>query len=222
MDHADAARTSRWNKSIGAGPGQARLIAGRRRHLPFVSARAAGRAKTDRSAPQGDSRDACGRTSSICCGCARRRGARDYGRAVRLARVRLLLSGRSAGRSSAAIRREPGPNISNWPSSSPIARTWATRRRPRISPGAGRSNRSAPAGPAWCCSPGRPPMPRARSNYSTLFNIRTMEPLIAGPPMVRALDELVAAAKSRLARTTSIRSRRPCGRRSGKAAAAWR
>lgn len=34
-----------------------------------------------------------------------------------------------------------------------------------------------------------------RSNLSTLFDIRTMEPLIDGPPFVRALDELAAAAK---------------------------
>ena len=34
-----------------------------------------------------------------------------------------------------------------------------------------------------------------RSNYSTLFNIETMEPLIAEPPFVEALQELVAAAK---------------------------
>jgi multiple sugar transport system substrate-binding protein len=34
-----------------------------------------------------------------------------------------------------------------------------------------------------------------RDHYSTLFNIDTMEPLIAGPAFVRALDELVADAK---------------------------
>ncbi len=32
-------------------------------------------------------------------------------------------------------------------------------------------------------------------NYSTLFNIDTMEPMIAGPPFVQALEELMAAAK---------------------------
>jgi len=36
---------------------------------------------------------------------------------------------------------------------------------------------------------------RHRSQYSTLFDYRTMEPLIAGPPFVRALEELSAAAK---------------------------
>jgi ABC-type glycerol-3-phosphate transport system substrate-binding protein len=35
-----------------------------------------------------------------------------------------------------------------------------------------------------------------RDNYSALFNIETMEPLVAGPPFVQALEELVATAKS--------------------------
>ena len=35
-----------------------------------------------------------------------------------------------------------------------------------------------------------------RENYSTMFRIDSMEPLIAGPPFVRALGELVAAARS--------------------------
>ena len=39
------------------------------------------------------------------------------------------------------------------------------------------------------------PYAKHRDNYSTLFNIKTMEPLLAGPPMVRALEELAAAAK---------------------------
>ena len=34
-----------------------------------------------------------------------------------------------------------------------------------------------------------------RSSYSTLFNIDSMEPMIAGPAFVRGLEELVAAAK---------------------------
>jgi ABC-type glycerol-3-phosphate transport system substrate-binding protein len=34
------------------------------------------------------------------------------------------------------------------------------------------------------------------SQFSTLFNYETMQPLIAGPPFERALDELVAAAKT--------------------------
>ncbi len=36
---------------------------------------------------------------------------------------------------------------------------------------------------------------RHRNQYSTIFDYNTMEPLIAGPPFVRALQELVAAAQ---------------------------
>ena len=39
------------------------------------------------------------------------------------------------------------------------------------------------------------PYAKHRDNYSTLFNIDTMEPLVAGPPFVQALEELIAAAK---------------------------
>jgi len=55
-----------------------------------------------------------------------------------------------------------------------------------------------PLGPHWAglmLLARAAPYAKHRSNYSTLFNIRTMEPLVAGPPMVRALEELMAAAK---------------------------
>ena len=39
------------------------------------------------------------------------------------------------------------------------------------------------------------PYAKHRDNYSTLFNIETMEPLVAGPPFVQALEELVAATE---------------------------
>ncbi len=39
------------------------------------------------------------------------------------------------------------------------------------------------------------PYARHRDHYSTLFNIDTMEPLVAGPAFVRALEELVADAR---------------------------
>jgi multiple sugar transport system substrate-binding protein len=39
------------------------------------------------------------------------------------------------------------------------------------------------------------PAAKHRDNYSTLFNMETMEPLIAGPPFVEAMEELVAVAK---------------------------
>jgi multiple sugar transport system substrate-binding protein len=54
-----------------------------------------------------------------------------------------------------------------------------------------------PLAPGWA---GRLLLSRAaayakhRDNYSTLFNIDTFEPLVGGPPFVRALTELVAAA----------------------------
>ncbi len=66
-----------------------------------------------------------------------------------------------------------------------------------------------PDDPQWCASleplaPGwagltllarAAPAAKHHGNYSTLFNIDTMEPLIAGPPFVEALEELAAAAK---------------------------
>ena len=39
------------------------------------------------------------------------------------------------------------------------------------------------------------PYAKHHDNFSTLFNIDTMEPLVAGPPMVQALEELVTATK---------------------------
>ena len=54
-----------------------------------------------------------------------------------------------------------------------------------------------PLGPGWA---GLVLLARAapyvshRENYSTMFRIDSMEPLIDGPPFVRALEELVAAA----------------------------
>ena len=47
------------------------------------------------------------------------------------------------------------------------------------------------------------PYAKHRDNYSTLFDMSTMEPLIAGPPFVRALEELVATA--RRSRTDMLR-----------------
>ena len=55
-----------------------------------------------------------------------------------------------------------------------------------------------PLGPGWA---GQILLVRAaayarhRNNYSTLFHYKTMDPLIGGPPFVRALEELAAAAK---------------------------
>jgi multiple sugar transport system substrate-binding protein len=55
-----------------------------------------------------------------------------------------------------------------------------------------------PLGPGWAglvLLARAAPNAKHRDNYSTLFNIDTMAPLVAGPPMVRALEELAAAAK---------------------------
>ena len=55
-----------------------------------------------------------------------------------------------------------------------------------------------PLGPGWAglvLLARAAPYAKHRDNYSTLFNIKTMEPLLTGPPIVRALEELVAAAK---------------------------
>jgi multiple sugar transport system substrate-binding protein len=39
------------------------------------------------------------------------------------------------------------------------------------------------------------PYAKHRNNYSALFDVETMEPLVSSPPFVQALEELVAAAK---------------------------
>jgi len=65
------------------------------------------------------------------------------------------------------------------------------------------------ADPTWCgaiepLAPGwagltllarAAPYAKHRDNYSTLFDIATMEPMIGGPPFVQALEELVETAK---------------------------
>ncbi len=54
-----------------------------------------------------------------------------------------------------------------------------------------------PLGPGWAgvvLLARAAPYASHRENYSTLFDINTMEPLVDGPPFVRALEELVAAA----------------------------
>ncbi|MFH1265731.1 MAG: extracellular solute-binding protein [Planctomycetota bacterium] len=56
-----------------------------------------------------------------------------------------------------------------------------------------------PLGPGWAAVvllARAAPYARHRENYSTMFSVDTMEPLIDGPPFVRALEELVAATAS--------------------------
>lgn len=55
-----------------------------------------------------------------------------------------------------------------------------------------------PLGPGWAglvLLARAAPYAKHRDNYSALFDIETMEPLLAGPPFVRALEELAASAK---------------------------
>ena len=56
-----------------------------------------------------------------------------------------------------------------------------------------------PLGPGWAglvLLARAAPYANHRENYSTVFSVDTMEPLIDGPPFVRALEELVAACAS--------------------------
>ena len=98
-------------------------------------------------------------------------------------------------RNSAAARRKPGVNIGRWPS------CWRRTPRTSMDGGAGRAN-LVRHDRAACSRLGGPvllaraaPYAKHRDNYSALFDIETMEPLVAGPPFVQALEELVAAAK---------------------------
>lgn len=55
-----------------------------------------------------------------------------------------------------------------------------------------------PLGPGWAglvLLARAAPYAKHRDNYSALFDINSMEPLVAGPPFLRALEELVQAAK---------------------------
>jgi len=56
-----------------------------------------------------------------------------------------------------------------------------------------------PLGPGWAgivLLARAAPYATHRANFSKLFSIETMEPLVDGPPFVQALEELVAAARS--------------------------
>jgi len=90
-------------------------------------------------------------------------------------------------------------------------RTWAEYQR--LAETLSDRKRLGPSAPAagnpWCgalepLAPGwaaimllarAAPYASHRANYSTLFHIDTMEPLIQGPPFVRALEELLAVAR---------------------------
>ena len=86
----------------------------------------------------------------------------------------------------------------------PLGEEQANRKNSPLPLGEGQGVRAAWCGTIEPLAPGwaglvllarAAPYAKHRDNYSTLFNIETMEPLIAGPPFVQALEELVAAAK---------------------------
>ena len=88
-----------------------------------------------------------------------------------------------------------------WTEYQEVAQLLADREKPGEAAGASDSpfrGTVEPLGPGWA---GTVLLARAasyathRDSYSALFNIDSMEPMIAGPPFVRALEELVAAAK---------------------------
>jgi ABC-type glycerol-3-phosphate transport system substrate-binding protein len=63
-----------------------------------------------------------------------------------------------------------------------------------------------PLGPGWAgltLLARAAPYAKLPGRYSTLFEIETMEPLVAGPPFVRALEELVTAHRDGPAEQTS-------------------
>ena len=71
--------------------------------------------------------------------------------------------------------------------------------QPRPAAGGARFGAIEPLGPGWAglvLLAHAAPYAKHADNYSTLFDIETMEPLVAGPPFVRALEELVQAARS--------------------------
>ena len=80
-----------------------------------------------------------------------------------------------------------------------------------------------PLGPGWAglvLLARAAPYAKHHDQYSALFNVETMEPLVAGPPFVHALEKLVAAAKLGPAKPLGYDPARR-GRHSGRGSAAW-
>ena len=115
-------------------------------------------------------------------------GSEELWRAAGLAGFLLLLLRRICWRSSAAVRRRRGRNISSWRG---LLREAGEKSGVKY-------GTVEPLGRGWA---GLVLLARAaayakeRDNYTTLFDEKTFEPMIAGPPFVRALSELVEAAK---------------------------
>ena len=91
-------------------------------------------------------------------------------------------------------RKPPG----TWTEYQQVAELMADRGRLGEPEGTPWYGTIEPLGPGWA---GQVLLARAApyakhpDHYSTLFDIQTMEPLVDGPPLVRALEELVAAAR---------------------------
>ena len=134
-------------------------------------------------------------------------GERRGGGAVRLARLGLLLSGGLAGET----RRQAASHLGRIPEAGPkTGRPQAARRR-IPSRGAPLAWLAGAAGPGWAgivLLARAAPYATHPSNYSKLFSIETMEPLVDGPPFVRALEELVATARLWAAAAVDLRSDR--------------
>ena len=128
--------------------------------------------------------------SPSCCGCTRPSRGKVVRRPSRLARrCSAATIGPICWRNSAAGRRRPGRNTRSWPNSSP-----RTGRRPRP-PGAARWNRLKAGLGGLLLLARAAPRAKHRDNYSALFDLETMEPMVASPPFVEALEQLAAAAR---------------------------
>ena len=117
-----------------------------------------------------------------------RLGQRGLWRAAGLAGFLLLLSRRTCWRSLAAVRRKRGRNIIG------LAKDCSRAEGAKSGVKYGTVEPLAAAGQGWCCGPRGGLRQRARQLYDAL-RYKTFEPTIAGPPFVRALTELVEAAK---------------------------
>ncbi|MEN6407618.1 MAG: extracellular solute-binding protein [Thermoguttaceae bacterium] len=85
-----------------------------------------------------------------------------------------------------------------WPEYYDLARKLARLSPPPKRDGAAWAGTIEPLAPGWAgltLLARAAPYAKHRDNYSALFDIDTMEPMIAGPPFVQALEELVAASK---------------------------
>jgi len=82
-----------------------------------------------------------------------------------------------------------------WVEYQELAKMLASQKPSGDAPWCGTIEPLAPGWQAWFCLPGRHLMQKHRDNYSTLFNIDTMEPLLTTPAITQALEELVATTK---------------------------